>query len=58
MFLVANLFGACMLFMEAQLAWYAFSGYDVSCEDAIPCAVDPKGFNLNFAAIPVMGKFV
>jgi len=61
MFLISNFFGAVMLFIEAQLAWYAFSGLTNSCEDVptvFPCAVDPRGFNQNFAGIPVMGSFV
>jgi hypothetical protein len=48
MFLIANFFGAVLLFIEAQLAWYAFSGLTNQCdaEPAVfPCAVDSAGFN-------------
>ena len=61
MFLISNFFGAVMLFIEAQLAWYAFSGLTNSCEavpTVFPCAVDSRGFNQNFAGIPFMGSFV
>lgn len=43
MFLIANFFGAIMLFIEAQLAWYALSGLTNTCEAVpavFPCAVD------------------
>jgi len=63
MFLISNIVGAILLFIEAQLAWYAFSGLPNECEDTsyipnFPCKPDSKGFNQNFAGIPVMGSFV
>ena len=63
MFLIANIVGALLLFMEAQLAWYAFSGLPNSCEDVnydppFPCKPDPNGFNLNFGGVPVIGDLI
>ena len=59
MFLISNIIGAILLFIEAQLAWYALSGLTNNCEDGtFPCKPDSKGFNQNFANIPVMGPFV
>jgi hypothetical protein len=61
MFLISNIFGAIMLFIEAQLAWCAFSGLANSCEATpvlLPFALHPKGFNYNFAGIPLMCALV
>jgi len=60
MFLIANVVGSILLFMECQLAWYAFSGLPNQCEDTgpeaeFPCAPDPNGFNQNFNGIPGVG---
>lgn len=50
MFLISNIVGAVLLFIEAQLAWYALSGLPNTCEDTtytpqFPCKPDSKGFN-------------
>jgi hypothetical protein len=50
MFLISNITGAVLLFVEAQLAWYAFSGLPNNCEDTnydppFPCKPDKNGFN-------------
>lgn len=63
MFLVSNIVGAILLFIEAQLAWYAFSGLPNSCDDInydppFPCKPDPDGFNLNFGGVPVIGNLI
>lgn len=64
MFLTANVVGATLLFIECQLAWYAFSGLPNECEKPIegipqfPCKPDSNGFNQNFNGIPVVGQFV
>lgn len=63
MFLISNIVGALFLFIEAQLAWYAFSSLPNNCEDtgegaSFPCKPDPNGFNQNFAGIPVIGQIV
>lgn len=63
MFLISNIVGALLLFIEAQLAWYAFSSLPNDCEDtgegaSFPCKPDPNGFNQNFAGIPVIGQIV
>jgi len=50
MFLIANFTGAVLLFIEGQLAWFAFSGLSNSCDAGdveFPCAVSPL-FNENF----------
>jgi hypothetical protein len=63
MFLISNIVGGFMLFLEAQLAWYAFSGLPNNCEDTdyqpqFPCKPDPNGFNQNFNGIPGIGQFI
>lgn len=58
MFIVANWIAAVLLFIEAQLAWMAFSGLSNSCDapqPVFPCAVAPL-FNENFLNIPVVGQ--
>ena len=58
MFLISNIVGAVLLFIECQLAWYALSGLPNGCEDlnaSFPCKPDSNGYNLNFAGIPVIG---
>lgn len=58
MFLASNIIAALLLFMEAQLAWTAFSGLTNLCdapEPVFPCAVAPL-FNENFLNIPVVGQ--
>lgn len=59
MFLTANIVGGLLLFLECQLAWYAFSGLPNECEDGtFPCKPDSNGFNQNFNGIPGVGQFV
>jgi hypothetical protein len=58
MFWKANVIGAILLFLEAQLAWTVFSGLPNLCSadpPVFPCAVSPL-FNENFQAIPVVGQ--
>ena len=59
MFIIANIVGATLLFLEAQLAYWAFSsltgvpGLD-PCSNTFPCAVNPL-YNENFLGIPGLG---
>ena len=60
MFLISNIIGACLLFLEGLLAYLAFSGLPNNCTDKdthFPCRVDAL-FNENFQDIPVIGPIV
>ena len=58
MFLISNIIGATLLFLEGLLAYLAFSGLPNDCADPdgtkFPCRVDQL-FNENFQDIPIIG---
>jgi len=57
MFALSHILGASLLFIEGQMAFYAFSSYPNDCKESIPCK--PSGlFNENFQDIPFIGQVV